>query len=708
QTAEYHDRQERQADRHDFGLAKSVKGKSSLTMSGMVLGTPSYMAPEQAAGDLRHVGRWSDVYSLGATLYELLTGRPPFEGKTPFEVLAKVANEDPVPPSTRARGIPRDLETVCLRSMEKDWSRRYKTAKEFADDLGRVLAGEPIHARAISTMGRLAKRVRKNRAKLAPFVVAAVLIVAAVVVWLVLAARKERDYVEARRKADTAWAESRFNDALGLYARASELKPEDKEASDRIAECKRKLDEERDSTIARQKLAEMRRKEEEAARIREKEMREKAEKELRDQEAATANAREGRTKAEPFYAKGKQDLDNAAKDLYRPGADLVQMRARLKSAVDSLTEAVNLCATFHEALTDRGRVHVMRFDYDAAEKDFDKAIESARDYLPAYVERARLNIQRYIEALLDLGWITSPEVTARFEDFRDKAARDFEKAIELGADHQKAAFRAFVAFAERRLSDCVSYCDESLQSNPSQEDVLKLRGDANHFTLTGQAGNLSGVQKGFAEKAVADYTAALGLRFNFYEAHLMRGYDHFFLGMFDNAKTDYESALKLRPDDPLACWFMGTYYSRKSEGGDAAADKTAIEWFSRGIERKPDSFINLINRAVSFGRLGEYEKAIADLGKGLEINPAHAHGWYLKGAIYGRLRRYEEALEALQKAVGRDPNFPSAWYNIGAILMNLGREEEALPAFERAIKVGATNRAEIEKLIEKIKKDLGK
>jgi hypothetical protein len=138
----------------DFGLAKH--GSSNLTGSGAILGTPSYMAPEQAGGGAKEVGPAADVYALGALLYECLTGRPPFTAATPLDTLLLVVSEEPVPPTRLQPRTPYDLETVCLKCLHKSPSQRYASAAELALDLGRFLNGEPVRARrpGLLTYGR--------------------------------------------------------------------------------------------------------------------------------------------------------------------------------------------------------------------------------------------------------------------------------------------------------------------------------------------------------------------------------------------------------------------------------------------------------------------------------------------------------------------------------------------------------------------------
>lgn len=146
----------------DFGLAKLSDSDSSLTLSTSVLGTPAYMAPEQAAGHAKDAGTPADIYALGAVLFELLTGRPPFLGKSALEVLRLVADAEPPRPSALVPGLDRDLEAVCLRCLEKDPARRYDSAAALAEDLERWLRHEPLSIRPLSARERAVKWVRRR------------------------------------------------------------------------------------------------------------------------------------------------------------------------------------------------------------------------------------------------------------------------------------------------------------------------------------------------------------------------------------------------------------------------------------------------------------------------------------------------------------------------------------------------------------------
>src|SRR5262249_10032213 len=146
----------------DFGLAKALGSDSGLTRSESVLGSPSYMAPEQAEGRARQAGPAADIYAVGAILYELLTGRPPFRGPTALETLEQVKAAGPVSPSRLVPGLPRDLETICLKCLAKEPGQRYPAATELAEDLRRFQAGEPIRARRIGGAERAWRWCRRN------------------------------------------------------------------------------------------------------------------------------------------------------------------------------------------------------------------------------------------------------------------------------------------------------------------------------------------------------------------------------------------------------------------------------------------------------------------------------------------------------------------------------------------------------------------
>jgi serine/threonine protein kinase len=218
----------------DFGLAKQMAGEPDelpgeveQTATGMILGTPSYMAPEQAAGQTQLIGPAADVYALGAILYECLTGRPPFKAATVLETLEQVRTQEPVPPGRLQPKLPRDLQTICLKCLEKVPARRYSSAEDLADDLGRFLRGEPIRARPASVLERLRKWTRRKPAVAALLAVSGLFLAALIAGDQVYSARlrtavkhaqaSAADAHEQRSRADTGYRSAR--DALNRMLR---------------------------------------------------------------------------------------------------------------------------------------------------------------------------------------------------------------------------------------------------------------------------------------------------------------------------------------------------------------------------------------------------------------------------------------------------------------------------------------------------------
>jgi serine/threonine-protein kinase len=189
----------------DFGLARHFDGEPALSVSGARIGTPSYMAPEQVIGKVDTIGPAADIYALGALLYEMLTGRPPFRGETARETERQVVAEEPVPPGRLNSKVPRDLETICLKCLEKDPQRRYASAAALAADLTRFREGKAIEARPLGWGGRLWRWVGRNPAAAALVAMALILVGLALGGGLSLERQRANLRAEKARQEGRAW-----------------------------------------------------------------------------------------------------------------------------------------------------------------------------------------------------------------------------------------------------------------------------------------------------------------------------------------------------------------------------------------------------------------------------------------------------------------------------------------------------------------------
>ncbi len=203
----------------DFGLAKRMDVDLGQTQTGAILGTPSYMAPEQAGGRIREIGPCTDIYALGAILYDLLTGRPPFKANTLADTLRQVQMTEPVSPGRLQPQVPRDLATVCLKCLNKEPKKRYESSLALAEDLGRFLSGEPIHARPTSLFERAIKW-SKRRPALAAMIAVSVLSFVALGVggwysaWSLFNANQQIRAANDLAKAERDRAEDNLDQAL--------------------------------------------------------------------------------------------------------------------------------------------------------------------------------------------------------------------------------------------------------------------------------------------------------------------------------------------------------------------------------------------------------------------------------------------------------------------------------------------------------------
>ena len=212
----------------DFGLARDSLGPQRLTQTGVIMGTPHYMAPEQARGQARHLDRRADVYSLGAMLYELLCGKPPFEAENEVDLLMAVLHQDPTLLRQKESGIPIDLEVIAHKCLRKEPAHRYDSAQALAEDLGRYLRGEPILARPATTLYKLRRLAARHRAPFAVGVVVLLAVFTVLTMWGQARAQRKRAEVQAAEQERLASQLGQSVTEMKLFLRvAYSLPPHD-------------------------------------------------------------------------------------------------------------------------------------------------------------------------------------------------------------------------------------------------------------------------------------------------------------------------------------------------------------------------------------------------------------------------------------------------------------------------------------------------
>jgi len=643
----------------DFGIARPIRGKSTITQDGIAVGTPSYMSPEQARG--YDTAGSTDIYSLGATLYELLCGRPPYEAPTPIDTLTKVLSEPPTRLCAVNRSVPPELELVVGRCMEREPGKRYADAQALADDLDRFLRGEPVLARPPTMSTRVRLFLRRRRAAV-PGAVAALVLGALLAVLLARSFSQRDRFARALAQANAHYAAGHYEQALALYHEAVALDARHALAVERLADCAKRV---------------------ETAR------------------AAARNAEERvkrRERAAPDVEKGKERLDQAERDLYRRGADLEASRAKAAEAIACFDGALAACPDHAEALTYRARARLLRLDLDGAERDLDAAVEASPSHAAALAARGRLHARRWVELLVDSGGtvLEKGPVGERTTRTRARALADFEAAAKAGRAEDRHAFDALIRFAERNFQACLEACDRAIDANPTDEEIHKLKGDALYFGGGVDIyGRLPLEQAGTLRRAEEAYTRALELRVNYPEALAMRSAVHLALGRADLAQADLEAALAIDRRH-----FLATILTAK-RASETRRLEEASELYARAIEVRPDSYFAHVNRGAVLTELQRTDEAIRDLDEAIRLNPDHVWAWQLKGGVLGRLQKYDEAEKVLTHALTLNANYATIWYNRGAVRLSLGRRADAVRDFEEAVRLNHPNADTLRQLIEK-------
>ena len=630
----------------DFGLAKELEDDAGISRTGAVVGTPAFMPPEQAMGRTDIMGPQADVYGVGAVLYCMLTGRPPFQSTKATDTLLQVINNDPVEPVALQPGIPKDLQTICMKALQKDLAKRYGSAKELADDLGRYLRDEPILARPVTRVERVTRWCRRNPKVAIPVATAAVLALAVLIGGPLSAAmiyqQKER-VVSEKVRADNNAAEAKRNAERAL-ANAVVAQENEKEA----LEAKALADANAEAAQVQEKLSIDALK----SMTFEVQKRMQGDPRLRGiRENLLVTVRKGLERME------KQGKDTQAHNMIAAGiavrkGDLNLEIGRVAAATASYRECLEIMEELHErnelpsAQQNLSKIHVLlataareQGKFEVADEEFTTALQIRRDWVPQEPKVARPLLA---DVLTQFGQLSEDRGDLQMAHKLLDEALEIRKALHKAEPKGKGRFTDILK-AKMALSKVV------FQSGQHDEGL----------TLISEAAE--GMQRylGWNPKSnAAIVNAAL--------YNSVRGRMLLYLGKTDEAIEIFAAAtsqirdtvdrspdvFEYRKALDRTLYPLGVAQRLRGKNGSQLADATLRE--SLALRREfhqiePDNDARTLNLAITLARLGKRDEALKLAEQVRESIKEDATVLYHLGCVYAQL-------VGLQVDADKDPN----------------------------------------------------
>jgi serine/threonine protein kinase/Flp pilus assembly protein TadD len=643
----------------DFGLAR-LQSETGLTASGDLVGTLRYMSPEQALGHPVAVDQRTDVYALGATLYELLALRPVFPGRDRQELLRQITAEEPRPLRKLNPAVPAELEVIVLKALEKEAEARYATAQELADDLRRFLEDKPILARRPSRLEQARKWARRHRPVVWSAVVTLLVtltVVAGSVGWVVgdRATRQARNtsaVQAALEEAQRSHREGHWPQALAAAQRAAALLPEgaaDPALAAQVRDWLRNLAEE---DADRRLVARL-----EGIRLRQ----------------AQLNVREERFSREetlPEYGQAFRDYGLAAQVL-SPAEAAALIRRRPPAVRNTLLGALDhwLILARYRKTPDVGWLEevLSQADSDAWRQRVRAA--RARNDRPALEQLARE---------VDVGAQPAEVLFVLSVGLRQRGAKG--PALALLRRAQEAFPGDF--WMNHDLGWVLYHCPPPQGEGAIRflTAALALRPNSPPVCL-----NLGCAlwKNGQREEAVAFFRKAIALNPDYAAAHGHLGDALLAWGRLDEAMAAFHKAVELKPTYAEAYFDLGSALWSKGRREDAVAA------FRQAVERKPlwaEAHAGLGSTLVGRGQLDE---AMASIQRALELKPACAEAHHALGSAMASKGRLEETLAAHRRAIALKPDYAEAHCDLGLALRQQGEFAQALAALKRGHELGS-------------------
>jgi len=711
----------------DFGLAKRLEAEdSSQTRSGTLMGTPSYMSPEQAHGDTHGIGPPADQYALGVMLYEMLTGRPPFQGTSILDTLEQVRTHEPVPPSRLQPTVPRDLETICLRCLQKEPRKRYAGTSELAEDLRRFQFGEPILARPVGKIERVWRWCKRNPkiAGLSGIVAALLVVVSVFLVSSFFRAAREQKAIDKERQL----AEDRFEQAtaairVGDQRQAQALLDYANpllESAEQLREIRDRLAERRSQV---QVLSEFKKLVDDArfasrfgSRRRKQQAQQQCRKLVALHEEISQRTGKGAAGLPPLSSEQEQLFKEDVFEAYLIAALLEAELARdarggikpeaARRAIDWLDRADAILPGTRVVHANRAPCWAALGNAKADELDIMRAKEivptlAVDHFYHGFAHHLRANAARYQGKLKDA------------EAFFHKEIAEYAAVLQLRQDNFWAYFNwAATQFELGNLRDAQIGFTACIRVRPDFPWPYNNRGTIHH-------------RLGENDQAVQDYDKALALDPEYVEACTNRGLAYFKLGKFALAAADLERAIQINPDyAPAHEYLAEVHYARK----EFAA---TIKDFTRLLPLTADKGPLYLKRAAVNHQLGHDDNAVADCTQVLILHarhgcvlygtiPLHAqHAYVLCGvigaafnspselarfaqnnqALYDRAgyqykrRKYVEAADDYARLLtwSADKDKGAIYLKLAAVHHDMGRSDEAIEDCTRALKLDPKN-----------------
>jgi serine/threonine protein kinase/tetratricopeptide (TPR) repeat protein len=715
----------------DFGLAKSSEKSLGLTKTNSILGSPSYMAPEQAEGQAKDVGPVADIYALGANLYELLTGRPPFVGPTVLATLDLVKNTEPVPPRCMQPGVPADLETICLKCLRKEQSRRYESADALAEDLGRFLAGEPILARPTPRWERALKWVRRRPSTAALIAVSALSIVATAAGGFWYRAEQDRHRAairrriegvrqqasrfillgaEAIRRKDWDAASAQMSSALALFRTEPELLGHSADAKRMLDLCRAKIAAREARTAARTRLAAFRHFYDEAVFYQSEYTGLDAATNLRASRTAARQALDqfqpdagsGRGLALPAGAFDASEAEEITERYYELALGLAAAIARPLPGEDPVaqaTESLQILDQIERVRPPTRAFFVRRGDYllrigdkEAAQAMHTRAAAAARageSTVDAFLEaKAAYGRHDYAQAIAALRRLLSGQ-PAHFWGHYLLAICELKQ-------HDPRAAQAALTVCQAARPDFVwtyllkGFAESEMGEFDLAETDFKHAADrgldaASRYVMLVNRGVMR-LRRGWAELAAGDFSAAIELEPDRFQAYVNLAQAHQNLGRFDQALAVLDRAITRSTKEAVLYRARARVHRLRLHDSEALADLDRA--IALAPAHDPARRGDHLERALIFDKEGRHDQALAECDRVVAENHDAPDVHRIRGAILVKLRRFDEAIRAFDLCIAKGNASPALYETRALALAQRGSFERAIADYTLALSAG--------------------